>query len=144
MNCRLDLEYEYSRDGDDFGWLVAKIVTPSFTGRNGMWVQWQDIDEFASSLSQYPIRPSDPVVVDWGFSKQGTHTSITKIAAEPAGLTGGLVITVSLANDHEPANRCSVRFETEYPALGNFVAELHHMMRERTGGAALIGSTNVR
>lgn len=62
MNSKLALEYEFSRDaGDDFGWLAAAVETPKFRGLNGMWVQWQDLGDFAATLSTFPIQAESPV-----------------------------------------------------------------------------------
>lgn len=140
MNSNLTLKYEFSRDGDDFGWLMAQVDTPQFKGRNGMWVQWQDMTDFAALLSTYPINADSPLVEDWGFSEQEKYTEITKIAISPFGLTGGLVAEVVLANYYEPTNRCSTRFETDYPSVRRFREEIDRMMRTRAGSAVLYGA----
>jgi hypothetical protein len=140
MNCSLSFEYEFSRDGDDFGWLAARLETPDFTGRNGMWVQWQDVVEFAASLSQYPIEAAYPVTCEWGFGEQGRYTAITKVSVAPAGPTGGLVVHVSLADYHEPESRCQSRFETDYPSLAHFRQQIERMMRKEAASASLSGS----
>ncbi|RZF63788.1 hypothetical protein EWE75_14235 [Sphingomonas populi] len=143
MNSKLVLEYEFSPDGDDFGWLIAKVQTPQFGGRNGMWVQWQAVGDFAASLSAYPINADSPVLGEWGFGEQGQYTEITKIGIAPKGSTGGLIINVTLANYYEPENRCSTRFETDYPSLSEFREEIERMMHNRTGSAVLQGSGDV-
>jgi len=143
MNSKLVLEYEFSRD-DDFGWLIAEVETPRFAGRNGMWVQWQDVADFAASLSRYPIEADSPALGEWGFSEQGQYTEITQVSIAPRALTGGLVAHVSLANYHEPVNRCSTCFDTDYPSLSRFQEEIERMMRDRTGSAVLHGSADVR
>lgn len=144
MNSKLVLEYEFSRDDDDFGWLKAAVQTPRFAGRNGMWVQWQDVGDFAASLSRYPIRVDGPVLGEWGFGRQAQYISITKVSIAPKALTGGLVAHVSLANYYEPTNRCSTSFYTDYPTLARFAEQIERMMRDRTGSAALHGSADVR
>jgi hypothetical protein len=142
MNSNFVFEYEFSR-GDDFGWLKAKVETPHFGGRNGMWVQWQDLGNFAASLSAYPITPVSPKLCRWGFGKDGKYTEITKLAIAPKGVTGGLLADVSLANWDEPDNRCSTRFETHYPSLAAFREEIERMLHNRTGSATLYGSADV-
>ncbi|AJP70569.1 hypothetical protein [Sphingomonas hengshuiensis] len=144
MNSTLVLEYEFSRDGDDFGWLIAKVQTPHFSGRNGMWVQWQDVGDFAASLSTYPINADNPVLGEWGFGEQGQYTEITKVGIGPKGATGALVANVSLANYYEPENRCSTCFETDYPSLSDFREEIERMLHDRTGSAVLNGSVEIR
>ncbi len=128
MNSKLVLEYAFSRDDDDFGWLIAKVQTPHFSGSNGMWVQWQDVGEFAASLLRYPIDVDSPVIGEWGFCEQEQYTEITKISIAATGATGALLAAVSLANYYEPTNRCSTCFKTDYPAADRFRAEIERMM----------------
>lgn len=60
MNSKLTFEYRFSTDGDDFGLLFASVETPRFTGTNEMWVQWQDLTDFAATLARFPIAEDDP------------------------------------------------------------------------------------
>jgi hypothetical protein len=143
MNSSLVLEYRFSPDGDDFGWLMAKVQTPHFGGSNGMWVQWQSLGDFAASLSTYPIHQVSPAVCGWGFEKDGQDTEITKVVISPKGVTGGLWANVSLANWDEPDNCCSVGFETDYPSLNAFREEIDWMLQNRTGSAILHGWADV-
>ena len=142
MNSKLILEYEFSQDGDDFGWLRAEVQTSCFSGRNGMWVQWRDVIDFAASLASYPIQADRSVTEEWGFNERGQYAEITKISITPEGLTDVLAVNVSLANYYEPASRCSICFKTDYPSLDRFRAEIEQMMRDRAGSAALFGSAN--
>jgi hypothetical protein len=142
MTSSLSLEYEFSPDGDDFGWLIAQLETPDFSGRNGMWVQWQDLVEFGEKLVRYPIDAANPIVEEWGFSREDEHTMITRIKVAPSGNTGGLICNVSLANYYEPQNRCRSCFATDYPALGRFRDELAGMMRKECQQATLVGIIN--
>jgi hypothetical protein len=143
MNSKLILEYEFSRDGDDFGWLSAEVQTPRFSGHNGMWVQWQDVGDFAASLSSYPIGADNPAIGEWGIDEQGQYIEITKVSIAPTGLTGALLADVSLANYYEPTSRCSTRFKTDYTSVDRFRADIERMMKDRTGSAVLAGSTDV-
>ena len=144
MNSTFVFEYEFSRDGDDFGWLIAMVQTPQFSGRNGMWVQWQDVGDFATSLSTFPIQADSPVLCEWGFSKEGEYSEITKVNIAPKGATGALVANVSLANYYLPENRCSTHFETDYPSLSEFGEQIKRMLYNRTGSAVLNGYADVR
>ncbi|HEV7287147.1 hypothetical protein [Sphingomonas sp.] len=138
MNCTLTFEYEFSRDDDDFGWLLARLQTPDFSGRNGMWVQWQDLTDFAASLSQYPFNA--PAVCEWGFGEEGKFTPVTKLSLSAAGVRGGLIADVFLANYYEPANFVQSRLETDYPSVAEFQRQLARMMRREVSDATLIGS----
>ncbi|WP_404371643.1 hypothetical protein AB5I39_04375 [Sphingomonas sp. MMS24-J45] len=144
MNSKLIFEYVFSRDGDDLGWLKAEVHTPRFSGRNGAWVQWQDLADFTASLSRFPIESGSPAVGEWGFGEQGQYTEITQVSIAPKGSTGGLVADVLLADWYEPTQRCSTRFETDYPSLARFQQEIEHMVRDRLGSAALHGFADSR
>lgn len=139
MNCSLVFEYEFSRDGDDFGWLCARLQTPDFSGHNGMWVQWQDLPDFAASLSQCPIEDAKPIICDWGFSEHGRYTPIIKLSITTAGPAGRLVADVLLANYYEPANFCQAQFKTDYPSVTAFQQQIGRMMRKECTEATLSG-----
>ncbi|MCI4654450.1 hypothetical protein [Sphingomonas aquatilis] len=147
MNSSLIVAFEFSRDGDDFGWLTAEVQTPRFRGSNGMWVQWQDVSELAEALRAYPIKQNDPITADWGFGEalqgKAVATTITGLSIEPRGKTGGLVARICLADYYKPANRCSTQFETDYPSLALFADEITRLLRERSGSATLHGDANV-
>lgn len=140
MNSKLTLEYEFSRDDDDFGWLAAAVETPKFKARNGMWVQWQDVGDFAAALSTYPFQADSPVTGEWGFSEAEKYTAITKVIIVPNGSTGSIVVNVSLADYYQPEVCCMTLFETDYPALDRFREAIERMMSRRTGEAVLEGS----
>ncbi|MCR5870268.1 MULTISPECIES: hypothetical protein [unclassified Sphingomonas] len=140
MNCTLTFEYEFSRDDDDFGWLLARLQTPDFSGRNGMWVQWQDLTEFAASLSRYPFDAANPAACEWGFGDEAKFTPVTKLSLSAAGVRGGLIADVFLANYYEPANFAQSRFQTDYPSVTEFQRQLERMMRREGSDATLIGS----
>ena len=138
MNSALLLGYDYSDDAeDDFGWLKAEVRTPRFSGRNGMWVQSQDILDFAVSLSAYPVSAAEPLVGDWGFCEGDVYTPVIKIVIKPKALIGALVVNVSLVDFYEPANRCDVSLDADYPSLGRFQADIERMMHTRAGSALL-------
>ncbi|OYW50823.1 MAG: hypothetical protein B7Y36_11735 [Novosphingobium sp. 28-62-57] len=139
MKCQLVFRYDFSSDGDDFGWLAAQIDTPQFKAVNGTWVQWQDIEELTASLGRFPIEALEPVVGKWGFSEDGRDTEVTKIVIKPQGIASALSVHVLLANNYKPANLCSVQFVTDYPALAKFSGELRRMLQDRVGSAALDG-----
>jgi hypothetical protein len=138
MNSKLTFEYEFSRD-DDFGWLMARVETSDFSRSNGMWVQWQDIEDFAAALGRYPIAKDDAVECEWGFSERGQYIEVTKVRIAPSGSTGGIFADVSLADYYQPENRCQTRFETDYPSLSEFRVQIGRMMQTRTGSATLNG-----
>jgi hypothetical protein len=145
MNSTLSFEYQFSPGGDDFGSLISKVETPDFCGSNAMWVQWQDMDDFADSLCRFPIEANAPLKCEWGFSENDNYKIVTMVKIAPAGQTGALVADVYLANYHAPENRCQTLFETDYPSLEIFKGEIKRMMREKCGIAILEGmKTNFR
>lgn len=140
MRHALSFEYEFSRDDDNFGWLSAHLQTPDFSGRNGMWVQWQDLLEFARSLSRYPIGTRQPVGCEWGFSEKGEYTPVTKLDIGPTEVTGGLQARICLRDYYAPANCCQTEFRTDYPSLDAFREQIEAMMRKEASAATLNGS----
>ncbi|MGF7148522.1 hypothetical protein FHS96_002150 [Sphingomonas zeicaulis] len=123
---------------------MARVQTPDFSGRSGMWVQWQDVQDFSTSLSAYPIKADSPVTGEWGFGEHEQYRQIIKIAIGPKGATGDLLVDASLANYYDPALRCSARFQTDYPSVSNFRNGIESMMHNRSGRAVLEGSEDVR
>ena len=109
-----------------------------------MWVQWQDLGDFATALSSYPIQADRPVIGEWGIGEAGHYTEITKVIIAPIGSTGALVVNITLADYNQPENYCSTRFDTDYPSLDRFREAIEAMMSERTGEAVLDGSANDR
>lgn len=140
MDGSLTFEYEFSRDGDDCGWLIARVETPDFSGTNGMWVQWQDVVEFGGALSRYPIEAANPVTCEWGFGEEGKYEVVTKVAIAPEGATGGLIVDVYLANFYDPRNRCHTRFYTDYPSITRFREQIERMMQKDALTAVLSSS----
>ena len=138
MNSSLTLEYEFS-DHDDFGWLTAHLQTPDFSGRNGMWVQWQDLVEYGEALARYPIEATNPVSEEWGFGTVDDYKVVTRIVIGPTGPTGGLLCDVSLFDYYEPEYGGRSRFTTEYPAVEQFRQQLAAMMRKEGRQAVLSG-----
>lgn len=139
MNSRLTLEYEFSRDGDDFGWLATRVETPDFIGRNGMWVQWQDLVGFADTLGRYPLEADHHIAEEWGVGEGGEYVAVTRLAIGPKGRTGGLLCNVELANYFDTWNRCRTHFLTDYPSLARFREQIAALMRKEAPQAVLDG-----
>ena len=139
MNSSLRFAYEFSRDDDDFGWLAATVATPAFSARNGMWVQWQDLEEFAVTLATYPIPEEKPLSCEWGIGKGGDYEPITRLLIGPARPAGGLLAAVLLTNYDDTRDRCQTFFQTDYPSLARFGDEIQQMMRREAPAAVLGG-----
>lgn len=142
MNSQLVLTYSYDAD-DDFGWLAAAVETPRFRGRNGMWVQWQDLGDLAAALGAYPLDPEQPATGAWGYSENGIFTAVTRLEFSPRGSAGAVTAKVELADYDATDNRCAVILITDYPAIERFRQEIERMMRDRTGCAVLLGQAEV-
>jgi hypothetical protein len=140
MNATLTFEYEFSRDDDDFGWVMVRVETPDFSGRNGTWAQWQDVREFGATLSRFPIELTNPVTCEWGFGEGRKQQVVTRVVIAPEGATGGLIVDVEIANHYDPRNRCRTRFQTDYPSVARFREQIEAMMRKEAPSAALEGT----
>jgi len=105
-----------------------------------MWVQSQDVTEFAQALAAYPIAADEPLVREWGFGGDGGHEIVTSVSIAPEGRTGGLIVDVYLADYYDLFHRCQTRFQTDYPTLDQFRRDLASMMRREAQTAVLSGS----
>jgi len=141
MRGSLTLKYEFNPDpNDDFGWLEARVEADGFCGANGFWVQWQDVVEFASSLSQYPLPKGQRVEAEWGYSEGGTYTRVTFISLTASNRGGGIAVCVDLADSYDVRRRCQLVFETSYANLSDFRVGLESLMK-RAGESAVLLST---
>jgi hypothetical protein len=135
---KLIARYEHSRDGDNFGWLELEVRTADFRGRAGTWVQWQDLDEFADTLSLYPIRAEAPLRGEWGRDPHISGEGNLAVAIEPANRRGGLDVKIALASYHpEVRDRIRTGFRTGYAELQDFARSLKLMVRKETDEAVL-------
>lgn len=134
----LTVTYEHSLD-DDFGRLRLALETRDFTGRGGFWVQWQDVEEFAESLSVYPLPSANPPRAQWGFEKLEGDDLIIGLELKPADTRGTLLVSVELADDFEPRRRVRSDFTTHYPQLEAFQQALMKLMRREAQEAVLSG-----
>lgn len=137
----LTLRYEYDRTPpiDDFGWLAAKVETEAYFGSAGMWVQWQDVAEFAENLKQYPILPQAPVMGKWGFNMLEGDDLILSIEVVPINKAGDLAVRVELADHLVRDHRLRTSFVTAYAELGSFASELSAVMAKSADKAVLRG-----
>ncbi|QNP43738.1 hypothetical protein H9L15_03475 [Sphingomonas daechungensis] len=141
MADNLTLAYEFTNDpNDDFGWLAASVEASGFRARNGFWVQWQDLVEFASRLAPYPLPTNGPVEAEWGYSENGEYTRVTLISLSQTSATGKVSVSVDLADYYEPRRRCQVIFDTSYASLELFRQELEDLMARKKETAVLLSA----
>lgn len=141
MTDNLTLAYEFTNDpNDDFGWLAASVEADGFRARNGFWVQWQDVVEFASHLAPYPLPADGPVKAEWGFDENGEYTRVTLISLSQTSATGRVSVSVDLADYDEPRRRCQVVFDTTYASLSTFRQDLEDLMARKKETAVLLSA----
>lgn len=138
MTSGVTLSYDFSADpNDDFGWLTVIVESENCRGKNGMWVQWQDVVDFAEKLSQYPIASETPVEAEWGFTEEGNYTRVTFISLSPANARGEVAVTVDLVDYHDARRRFQLALETTYADIASFRAELEQLMAKARDKAVL-------
>lgn len=142
MTTSLTLRYEFSRD-DDFGWLVAVVDTPNLQATGGFWVQWQDVEEWASALTRYPISADLPIEEEWGQTENGIYQSIVRIVIAATDSKGQLKATVELADPHDTVFSARTSFRTSYAEVQRFAADVAAMMARRLDEAVLAGRQSV-
>ena len=140
MKAQLIIRYDFSRDDDDFGWLHAELITLKVSGKAGFWVQWQDIEDWASELADLPMRGGAESQADWGQTESdgSNYQPVIKTVVKVGG-TGTLEVIVSLGDYLDPRVHCQSVFETDFPALHNFADELDRLMRREATEAVLVG-----
>ncbi len=134
----LKVSYEHSAD-DDFGRLRLAVETPDFAGRGGFWVQWQDVEEFADTLSTYPLSADHPPTAQWGFNNHEGDDLIIRLEVKPIDGRGTLSVSVEIADDFEPRRRVRAAFNTHYPQVEKFREGLVGVMRREVAEAVLSG-----
>ena len=138
MTGSLTLSYDFSGDpNDDLGWLTVIADCEDYRAKNGMWVQWQDVVEFAETLSQYPITSVTPVEAEWGFTENGNYTRVTFISLRPANVSEQVVVTVDLVDWNDVRRRCQMALDTTYADIASFRGELEQLMAKARDKAVL-------
>jgi hypothetical protein len=131
--------YEFSGDPDDsFGWLAVTAEAEGFRGANGIWVQWQDVGEFAERLSQYPFPSGEPVEAEWGYSEEEAYTRVTFISLRPSDARGNILVTVDLADYYDVRRRCQLVLQTTYASIADFREGLIKLMERKADNAVLL------
>ena len=133
----LKVSYEYASNGDDFGRLRFVVETEDFAGRGGFWVQWQDVEEFAAALEDYPLSKDAPPMARWGFEDVQGNNLILGLAIRPIDARGTLGVSVEIADELEPKNRVRVELKTHYPQVAAFRERLFKIMRREADEATL-------
>ena len=140
MTAQLAVRYEFSRDGDDFGWLEADLTTARVSGKAGFWVQWQDVQDWASELAAFPLRSDHRSEADWGQCETDgcNYQPIIKVViCSPP--TGNLEVTVTLADHHDGRMQCQGIFRADALALRRFAQDLSAVINRELPQAVLAG-----
>ncbi|WEZ82189.1 hypothetical protein P6U16_13490 [Rhizobium sp. 32-5/1] len=124
---------------DDFGRLTLSVTTEHFAGNGGFWVQWQDIVEFADRLTTFPIALESPISAQWGFRYLEGDDLILGVRIAPANSTGGLLVSVDIADDRRHGDRLKTSFLTNYADVETFRRSLLNLMDRKIDQAVLTG-----
>jgi hypothetical protein len=117
----LTLKYEHNSDpNDDFGWLAMSVATEMMQGEGGMWVQWQDVKEFAESLDVFPLSDGEFRELDRGYGQQNDYHSVVKVRIEPKNVKGDLVVTARLSDSDDPEQHLQTKFVCHYASVSLF------------------------
>ena len=101
--------------------------------------QWQDVEEFADTLSTYPLSADHPPTAQWGFNNHEGDDLIIRLEVKPIDRRGTLSVSVEIADDFEPRRRVRAAFNTHYPQVEKFREGLVGVMRREVAEAVLSG-----
>lgn len=143
---RLSFRLEPYEEGS--GKLFATLSGGQFAGEGGAYFNTDDLQDFASALSAYPLRPDFLPAIASGFGESPetltqTHLSV---AFHPHNNRGEIRVTVRLATeiwkDADADLACEVvaRFLVTYADLDRFVPEFLEVVNWRRDKACLQSS----
>jgi len=131
--------FDHRQTRDDFGRLTLSVVTDSFSGTGGFWVQWQDVRRFGDRLSRFPITSDEPVAENWGGTIDDVYCLALGVEIAPANKTGDLRVKVEIADEADPERRVCTWFLTNYPDLDAFRRSIANLMDRKVDEAILRG-----
>ena len=127
------IRLRFERDDDGTGELSATAAANGFAGVGAAWFNVDELQNFASRLSDYPLSDPGPTIAG-GFYRDGARPALSQeligISAYAVGRTGQVGVQVRLATGvweaTRPESRHSVQLEllTTYEHLGRFARQL--------------------
>jgi len=136
----LTLSFTHDPDPNEhFGQFHIAVSASGFSGSGYMWVQWQDIEEFAEALAAFPLPASPPVSLRRGFNHTAGDDLRVAIEIRPTDARGNLQVDVTVADYVQPERRVRTTFNTNYPQVEIFQRSILQMTKGDLAEAVLTG-----
>ncbi|WP_138918585.1 hypothetical protein [Nitrospirillum viridazoti] len=132
---------------EDYGILDATVRSGEFSGHGYAPFNKQRLEKFIASLRVYPISISAPPTLEGGnwimFSPDGQGPAELAIAIKPYNGRGAIIVRVDVTSeirngpDEDLQSAATVRFLTNYEALGKFASDFQAVLDGRREEACL-------
>lgn len=152
QNERSGLRITYRPDDDGTGQIIATMKSGAFSAQGSAWFNPDQVkDTFVAGLRAFPLSSTNPPTIEGGFWKSGENVldqCHLRIIIKPHNSRGTLLVQVDLASefwktpDADVQNCATIRFLTEYAAVGGFAEQLERVLDGEIEEAVLQGITN--
>lgn len=146
-----ELRLSYRLDEDGSGEIIATVRSGAFSAQGSAWFNpgWVR-NTFVAGLQAFPLSSANPPMLEGGFwGEEGrVEQCHLRITVKPYNSSGSLLVQVDLASevretaDADLQNCATVRFLTEYAAIGGFTEQLKRVLEGECAEAILKGITN--
>jgi hypothetical protein len=136
-----ELRIAWRPDEDGIGQIIAIVKSGAFIAQGSAWFNPDQVKKtFVAGLRPFPLTSANPPTLadSFGSLDQGQ----LRITIQPYNSRGTLVVSGDLADDAAPQNRATIRFLTEYAAVGEFAEQLERVLDGESAEAVLNGITN--
>jgi hypothetical protein len=144
-----ELRLAYTRLEDNLGELDALACSQAFSGQSWAHVDPQTVRNFTEMLREFPLSASRPPRLECGnlFACRGIDRCNLRIVIAPHNSRGILLVSVDLTTlstespDRDQQHSVTIRFLTDYSAVGQFAADLEALLNGILKEAILKTST---
>lgn len=142
-----ELRVMYVADDEWMGKLTVLVQTDDFAGEGAAWINASDIEDFAKSLTAYPLPADETVRLQAGHG--GTADArlppqtLVRISVKPHGARGDILVCAELQSevwenaDFDLHQSVVARFLTGYNAMERFAKSLQRVASTDFKGAVL-------
>ena len=122
---------------DQVGKLCFEVVDRPFSGSGFFWSDLSEVPSLLEELGTFPL--SKPIAKGWGYDQAAGEYAVLSLTFEPSGMTGGVSVSVVVADLYDLQRRVSAKFQIDYASLDRFMIELRVVIECREGEALLQG-----
>jgi hypothetical protein len=148
-----ELKLTYAPDDEWLGEVTAIVRSGAYSGKGTAWFDRGSLkDKFIARLRSFPLTSEMPPTFEGGFGRKGEHGGVDqchlRVAIKPYNSRGTLLVHVDLASeawktpDADQQNSATIRFLTEYAAVGTFADDFEKVLDGAKEQAVLRGLMN--